>query len=57
MDFPIVVSTAGLVNNAIGAIKSARELVKDTSATELREKIGAAYETLLDLREHALALA
>jgi hypothetical protein len=56
VDFPTVVSTAALVNNAIGAIKSARDLAKDTSATELKEKIGAAYETLLDLREHALSL-
>jgi hypothetical protein len=56
VNFPEVVSTVGLVNSAIGAIKSARELAKDTSATELREKIGAAYETLLDLREHALSL-
>ena len=56
MNFPTVVSTAGLINSAIGAIKSARELAKDTSDGELKEKIGAAYETLLDLREHALTL-
>ena len=55
MDFPAVVSTVSLVNSAIGALKSARELAKDTSDSELKEKIGAVYETLLDLREHALA--
>ena len=55
VNFSTVATTAGLVNNALSVLKSARDLAKDTSDNELKEKIGAAYEALLDLREHALA--
>jgi len=51
MDFPTVVSAAGLVNNAINALKNARELAKDTADSELKERISDVYDALLDLKE------
>ena len=54
MDLSTVASSAGLLNNAISVIKSAREFAKNSSDANLKEKIGAAYEVLLDLREHLL---
>lgn len=41
MDFPTVATAAGLVGNAISALKNARELAKDTSNDELNAKINA----------------
>jgi len=55
VNFSTVATTAGLVSNAINALKSARELAKDSSDSDLKEKIGDAYDALIDLREHALA--
>jgi len=55
MNLAGIATTAGLINNALTTLKSARELAKDTSDMELREKIGDAYDALVDLREHALA--
>jgi len=55
MDFPTVATAAGLVNNAISVLKSARDIAKDESNSELNEKINDAYGALLDLRELALA--
>jgi hypothetical protein len=56
VDFPLLVTTAGLVNNALSSLKSARELAKIASDADLKETIGEAYESLLDLRERVLTL-
>lgn len=56
MDLPLLVTTAGLVNNALSSLKSARDLAKIASDNDLKETIGEAYETLLDLRERVLTL-
>ena len=56
MIFPTVVSAAGLVNNAINVLKSARDLARDSSDSELKEKIGEVFDVLFDLRERVLTL-
>lgn len=56
MDYAGAVTTAQLIATVTGTLKTARELVKDVSNHELKEKIGDAYEGLLDLRERLLAI-
>ena len=56
MDFPVVVSTAALISNALNSVKSARDLAKDASDIELRDQIACVYDTLQDLRERLLTL-
>ena len=56
MDYAGAVTTAQLIATVTGTLKTARELVKDVSNHELKEKIGDAYEGLLDLRERLLTL-
>ncbi len=57
MDLPGAVSAAGLVNNALNVLKSARELAKETSDTDLKERISEAYDVLLELKERVLTLS
>ena len=56
MDLPLLVTTAGLVNNALSSLKSARDLAKIVGNADLKEDISAAYDALQDLRERALDL-
>ncbi len=56
MVLPLIATTASILSSALGSVKSARELAKNVSDHELKDQIGAAYETLLDLREHVLTL-
>jgi hypothetical protein len=56
MDYAGVVTTAQLIGSVTGTLKTARDLVKDVSNHELKERIGAALEGLLDLRERLLTL-
>ena len=53
---PLLVTTAGLVNNALSSLKSARDLAKIVGNADLKEEIAAAYDALQDLRERALDL-
>jgi len=55
MNIPIT-TTAQLVATVVGTVKTARELAKDISNHELKEKIGEAYDGLLDLRQRLLDL-
>ena len=56
MDLPLLVTTAGLVNNALSSLKSARDFAKIVGNADLKEEIAAAYDALQDLRERALDL-
>lgn len=47
-------TTAQLVANVVGTVKAARDLAKDLSNHELKDKIGDAYDGLLDLRQRLL---
>lgn len=54
MNFTTAATATGLVNSAIGILKSARELAKDASDIELKEKISDVYDVLLELKELTL---
>lgn len=47
-------ATAQLVASVVNTAKAARDLARDTTNHELKEKIGEVYEGLMDLRERLL---
>lgn len=50
------VPTAQLVATVVSTVKTVRDLARDTSNHELKEKIGEVFEGLMDLRERLLNL-
>jgi hypothetical protein len=46
-----------ILNNALGAMKSAKERAKGSKDTELKEEISTLYDVLLDLKEALMRLA
>ena len=45
-----MVSIATMFSSAVTALKDAKEVAKDSEDIELKEKIGTAYDTLLELK-------
>jgi len=45
-----------ILNNALGAMKAAKERSKGSKDTELKEEIGTLYDALLDLKEALMRL-
>lgn len=56
MNLGVAATTAQIVADVVGTVKAARDLAKATGNRELKEKIGEAYDGLLDLRQRLLDL-
>jgi hypothetical protein len=50
VDLTTAASVGTLFGTAISALKEAREMAKDSKDSALKEKIGEAFESLLDLK-------
>jgi hypothetical protein len=49
-------ATAQLVASVVNTVRAARDLARDTTNHELKEKIGEVYDGLMDLRERLFNL-
>lgn len=51
-----VLTVTSLVNSALGSVRAAKELAKDSSDTELKERIAEVYDSFLDIKDRVLDL-
>ena len=55
MDHVTPLALTQLISNALSSVRSAKDIAKDSSDLELKDRISDAKDALLDLKEVALS--